>query len=57
MVPPDGTPSQMWAAGDLCYVTAQISFLCAPESRERERQKILMTVTGLGLMVKPIEAE
>lgn len=38
MVPPDGTPSQMWAAGDLCYVTAQISFLCAPESREREAE-------------------
>lgn len=55
MVPPDGTPSQMWAAGDLCYVTPQISFLCVPESSER--QKILMTVTGLGLMVKPIEAE
>lgn len=55
MVPPDGTPSQMWAVGDLCYVTPQISFHCGLEISER--QKILMTVTGLGLMVKPIEAK
>lgn len=55
VVPPDGTPSQLWAAGVLCYVTPQISLLCVPGSSER--QKTLMTVTGLGLMVKPIEAE
>lgn len=52
-VPLDETPSSNMGCerSVLCH-SSNILPLCAGE-----RQKILMTVTGLGLMVKPIEAE